>query len=214
MDYLYYPEYVDSISQLNGDFYAYLLNAGSQYIYNQGEWEAETMTSYGILNEYLFSKLMWDSSLDMEELIKDFFKAMYKDAADTMYEIFNMQREHSITIAVKANKFNFGTNRATAANYPYNGFLKPIIDMFEQALGEIEELKLTSPAEYELVRKRIETEYVGPLYMALDLHSITMPYGEETKISYKKKLMDICSTMYFKVAENRAGNMYDAVAKL
>lgn len=211
MDYLYYPEYVDSISQLNGDLYAYLLNAGSQYIYNQGEWEAESSTSYGILNEYLFSKLMWDSSLDMEELIKDFFNAMYKDAADTMYEIFNMQREHSITIAVKTNNLGFGYNRANPENYPYNGFLKPIIDLFEQALSEIEELKVTSPAEYELVRKRIETEYVGPLYMALDLHAVSMPYDEDTKITYKKTLLDICSTMYFKVAENQAGNMYDAV---
>lgn len=214
MDYLYYPEYVDSITQLNGDLYAYLLNAGSQYIYNQGEWESETMTSYGILNEYLFSKLMWNTSLNMEDLIKDFFNAMYKDAADTMYEIFNRQREHSITISAKTGTFGFGTNRATADNYPYNGFLKPIIDLFEQALSEIEGLKTTAPGEYELVRKRIETEYVGPLYMALDLHAVTMPYDADTKVAYKKTLMDICSTMHFKVAENRPGNMYDSVAGL
>lgn len=214
MDYLYYPEYVDAISQLNGDLYAYLLNAGSQYIYNQGEWESENNTSYGILNEYLFAKMMWNTSLNMEDLIKDFFKAMYKDAADTMYEIFNRQREHSIYISAKTNTFGFGTNRANAANYPYNGFLKPIIDLFEQALDEIEELKVTSPAEYELVRKRIETEYVGPLYMALDLHSITMPYDAATRVVYKERLMNICSTMYFKIAENVPGNMYDAVVAM
>lgn len=212
MNYMYYPEYVDSISQLGGDMYAFALNYGSQYIYNQGEWESETNTSYAALNEYLFARLMWDTSLDKDELIVDFFKAMYKDAADTMYEIFNRQREHAMATCQMAEHYGFGKKKATAKLYPYSSFLKPILDLYEQALEEIEGLKTTAPGEYVLVRKRIETEYVSPLYMTLDLHTSTLAFDENTRVYYKKTLMDICSTMYFKVSELTNENMYVTVS--
>lgn len=209
MRYLNYSSYYDSITLLNSDFYAYVLNCGSQYALNQGDWTGETITSFGILNEYIFSKLMWNSSLSAETLCKNFFKAMYKDAADTMYEIFNDVRIHSMTISQNET---VGESAGTYANlailYPYKSYLKPMIDKFEKALSEIESLKLTNPNEYELVRKRIETEYVAPLYMALNYYgtSEARPFDAETKLLYKQRLQAITDVMGFKISELSSDN--------
>lgn len=202
--YLNYASYYDAITFTNGDFYAYALNCGSQYVLNQGDWNGENITSFGIMNEYLFSKLMWDCSLDIETLCKNFFKAMYKDASDTMYSIFNDVRMHAMTMGQDTV---VGESNDTTADYarlyPYKSYIEPLINKFEKALSEIESLKLTSPAEYELVRKRIETEYVAPLYLALNYYgnSEARPFDIATKLLYKERLQAIANAMGFKTNE-------------
>lgn len=204
MRYLNYASYFDTINFISKDFYAFVLNCGSIYALNQGDWQGETITSFGILNEYVFSKMMWDSSLSMETLCKKFFNAMYKDAADTMYDIFNDLRIHSATISQDSNVTEWCGTTADYANlYPYTSYLKPMIDKFEKALSEIENLKYTAPNEYELVKKRIETEYVAPLYMALNYYgkSEARPFDAATKLLYKQKLQAITEEMSFKISE-------------
>lgn len=204
MRYLNYSSYFDTINFISNDFYAFALNCGSIYALNQGDWQGETITSFGILNEYVFSKMMWDSSLSAETLCKKFFKAMYKDAADTMYDIFNDLRVHSATISQDDKVGEWcGTSADYANLYPYTSYLKPMIDKFEKALGEIENLKYTAPNEYELVKKRIETEYVAPLYMALTYYgkSEARPFDAATKLLYKQKLQAITEVMSFKISE-------------
>lgn len=208
MRYLGYAGYHDSITMLNSDFYAYALKYGSLYMMNQGDWKGDSITSYGILNEYVFGKLMWNSSLKMEDLVKKFFKAMYKDASDTMYEIFQMQREHSLTIEQKAGAITAGTNLIKKQYYPYSSFIKPVIELYEVALSEIESLKTTSPGEYLLVKNRIDHEYVSPLYLALSLYGGSGVYDGDTKLKYKQTLMAITENVYFYVSE-LGGSVYE-----
>lgn len=207
--YLNYASFYDALTFCSSDFYAYALNYGSQYILNQGDWQGENITSFGILNEYLFSKMMWNCSLDTETLCKNFFKAMYKDAADTMYEIYNDVRMHSMTISQDSvvGESN-DTNADYARLYPYKGYIEPLIEKFEKALSEIEVLKLSAPNEYELVRKRIETEYVAPLYLALNYYgnSEARPFDAATKLAYKERLQAIANAMGFKTNELSSEN--------
>ena len=104
----------------NNDMFAYALQNGACYVINQGDYRGETVTGYGILNEYVFSKLMWDVTLDMKELCKKFFKAMYKDAADTMWTIFERERVHSMTVSqdVTVGEYNY-SRPGNASLYPY-----------------------------------------------------------------------------------------------
>lgn len=203
MNYLSYSTYHDSITQLNTDFYAYALNCGSIYMMNQGDWEGDNITSYGALNEYVFSKLMWNCSLNTEQLVKNFFKAMYKNASDTMYEIFELQRQHSLTVGQNNGTLGAGNRVDKMKYYPYKAFLEPIIELYEKALSEIEILKQTSPNEYELVKRRVQTEYVSPLYLALNFYGTgaVRPFDDATKLAYKQRLLACTDGMYFKVNE-------------
>ena len=212
--YVNYSAYFDTFSMSNNDFFAYALQNGATYIINQGDYRGETVTGFGLLNEYVFSKLMWDVNLDMEELCKKFFKAMYKDAADTMWEIFTRERIHSMTVSqdVTVGEYNYSRPR-NASLYPYKSYLLPLIELYEKALSEIEILKLTSPDEYELVRQRINTEYVAPLYLTLSLYGSreVRPFSNEIKIEYKTRLTEIAETMYFLCYESNpiGPNMLD-----
>ena len=198
--YVLYSAYFDTFSMLNNDMYAYALQNGATYVLNQGDYRGETVTGYGLLNEYVFSKLMWDCTLDMEELCKKFFRAMYKDAADTMYEIFTSEREYSMTVSqdISVGEYNY-SKPDRASLYPYKSHLLPLIEKYEKALSEIEVLKQKSPEEYELVRQRINTEYVAPLYLTLRFYGSkeVRPFNNEKKLEYKAKLKAIAEDMYF-----------------
>lgn len=210
--YVNYSMYFDTLSMLNNDMYAYAILNGATNVFNQGDYRGETVTGYGVLNEYVFSKLMWDCTLKVEDLVKAFFKAMYKDASETMYEIFMFERAHSMTVSQSAGEYNYSLPKS-AALYPYKSHLLPIIEKYEKALSEIEILKKTSPNEYELVRQRINTEYVSPLYLTLSLYggSESRPYTNAKKLEYKEKLVAIAEDMYFLVRESEpiGTNMLD-----
>ena len=212
--YVNYSAYFDTFSMSNNDFFAYAIQNGANFVINQGDYRGETVTGYGILNEYVFSKLMWDVTLDMEELCKNFFKAMYKDGADTMWTIFETERVHSMTVSQDVGVGEYNYSRPNNASlYPYKSYLLPIIELYEQALSEIEVLKETSPQEYELVRQRINTEFVAPLYLTLSFYGSKdiKPFSNTKKLEYKSKLTEIASTMYFLCYEsNPVGpNMLD-----
>ena len=211
--YLNYSSYTDTINTMNGDLYAWLLNKGSSFMINQSDWQGENLTSFGAMNEYVFSKLMWDCTLNIEDLVKDFFAHAYRGAADTMYDIFTTMRNHSMTVAeMPGGKFSEKADKADM--YPYRSYLRPLLQKFEQAIEEIEGLKTTNPAEYELVKKRIETEYVGPLYMTLAYYgsSPTMPFTSAEKLAYKTRLVEITDAMGFRISEldpADTNSMYD-----
>ncbi len=212
--YVNYSAYFDTFSMLNNDMYAYAILNGAENVINQGDYRGETVTGFGILNEYVFSKMMWDCTLKIEDLCKKFFKAMYKDAADTMYEIFVSEREHSMTVSqdINVGEYNYSRPR-NASLYPYKAYLLPLMEKYEKALSEIEILKQTSPNEYELVRQRINTEYVAPLYLTLSFYGSkdVRPFSNEKKLEYKQKLTAIAEDMYFLCYEsNPVGpNMLD-----
>ncbi len=212
--YVNYSAYFDTFSMLNNDMYAYALLNGASHVVNQGDYRGETVTGYGLLNEYVFSKMMWDCTLKVEDLCKKFFKAMYKDASDTMYEIFISEREHSMTVSqdISVGEYNYSRPR-NAALYPYKAHLLPLIEKYEKALSEIEILKQTSPKEYELVRQRINTEYVAPLYLTLSFYGgkEVRPFSNEKKLEYKSKLTAIAEDMYFLCYESNpiGPNMLD-----
>ena len=212
--YVNYSAYFDTFSMLNNDMYAYAILNGAEHVINQGDYRGETVTGYGILNEYVYSKLMWDCTLQVEDLCKNFFKAMYKDASDTMYEIFSMEREHSMSVSqdITVGEYNYSRPR-NASLYPYKAYLLPLIEKYEQALSEIEVLKQTSPNEYEIVRQRINTEYVAPLYLTLSFYGSkdVRPFSNEKKLEYKQKLTAIAEDMYFLCYESNpiGPNMLD-----
>lgn len=198
--YVLYSAYFDTFSMMNTDMYSYVIENGGFFAFNQGDYRGETVTGFGVLNEYVYSKIMWDVTLDMETLCKKFFKAMYKDAAETMWDIFVSEREYSMTVSQDITVGEYNYSRINKASlYPYKARLLPLIEKYEKALSEIEILKKTAPAEYELVRQRINTEYVAPLYLTLKFYGSkeVRPFSNAKKLEYKAKLQAIASDMYF-----------------
>ena len=152
---------------------------------------ASELTGFNSLKTYIESKLMWDSSLDQNELVEKFFKAMYKDAAETMYNLFVDYRTHYAYIIVKSGQNKVKLNNVQ--NYAPSDFLR-WIGFIDQALLQIEKYKDTDNNLYKLIKERIDVESACPLHCMLELYGDsrgTPPFSSEDRTMYISRLTDV-----------------------
>ena len=93
-NYLHYLYYYDSVSFFESKAYDFFANeCGVYYWYNQNQSGQYGATSaFSNLQVYLDRNLMWDSSLNSEELIVKWFKNKFGGAWEEMFAIFNQMR--------------------------------------------------------------------------------------------------------------------------
>ena len=91
--------FMDSYNFFNKDAYQFFASCGFDYIYDENIDYSSDLTGFNALKTYIESKLMWDSTLDQDVLMKKFFNAMYKDAADTMYGLLLSYRNQFAYLA-------------------------------------------------------------------------------------------------------------------
>ena len=149
----------------------------NQYKY----WKGSTMyllttqndfgTGFDNLKIYLCSKLGVDVNANVEELIKKYFKNVYLDAGDIMYNLFNEYRTNEQRLKEKyPNDFCVATScyqkRFVNSKYYeatlFDGWLEDI----EAALEKIEYLKYEDMQRYNAVYKMIigERVWINNLY--------------------------------------------------
>jgi len=125
-------------------------------------------TSFQQLRIYLDAKLHKDPSLNTEELIKDFFNAYYKDAAQPMYEYLTSYR-----IRTNYNRDYLGMGGDVGNNYYAREDYFPFIqvkkwwDMTDGALACVEHYKNTDKELYNKLADRITRESLVPRYIIL-----------------------------------------------
>lgn len=84
----------DSFEFATPEMFAYFCSKRDQYWFTQmQDNNANTNTAWHNLKAYLEAKLAWDTSLNMDELMKNWFRAMYKEAASQMWDVFQSVRE-------------------------------------------------------------------------------------------------------------------------
>ncbi len=110
------------------DNYKLLLDNGVRMILDQTNDGDMISTGFGRLKAYVMSKLQWDNSLDMEELIDDFFENYFGDASSTMKDLFTYERDwlnfmhennHSYSYVNAYGKIT--DNLMDAKYWPYEG---------------------------------------------------------------------------------------------
>ena len=77
----------DTFSSLKEN-YQLLKDRGVKFLYDQTESYSFNQTGFSILKAYLQTKLLWNTSLDINKLIKYFFINYYQEAAIEIYKIF------------------------------------------------------------------------------------------------------------------------------
>ena len=182
--------FFDSYNFHSGDAYQDFAASNIQYIFDENIDYSTELVGFNTLKTYIESKLMWDTSLDQEKLIKDFFNAMYKDSADIMYQLFSSYRMHYAYIATHGQK-----KLRSVENYKPSDFLK-WINLIDQALENNEKYKETDINLYYLIKERIEMESVSPLYWLLDLYGSTRgtpPISNQDRVRYINRLTEIAT---------------------
>lgn len=100
----YSTSFRDGLHPFNG-FYTYkqnymlYKNIGVDFVFEQGviSWNVGNFIE---LRQYLVSKLMWDTSLDTETLIINFFKAYYREGWENMYTYFHLIHERQLELTL------------------------------------------------------------------------------------------------------------------
>ncbi len=202
-----YPWY--DFTFMNGESYGYFAEKSDYSMYSQSIVTGEgAMTNWYNLRMYVDAKLQWDTSLDVDVLVDNWFNAMYKDKETV--SIMKSLYEDNVTLARAVisqygTPFNFMGSYINILTYwPYQ-MLEGWLDRYDMALASIEKYKGT--ADYEVLRGHIEVETVSPLYMMMDLHSVTMSKTKKTEI-VDRLLNTIEDFGLYKMKTKEAGSVY------
>lgn len=171
----------DTFNYFTPEMYAYHANITNRqwFIEMQGKSTGRSLSGWHNLKIYLDAKLSWDTSLNYQTLIEDWFRAMYKDAAATMLKAFNIQRSYFVGMATGEQPVVGVTNEILTRDvFPYP-MIKSWIQMFDEALNEVERYKAIDIAEYDKICQHIEAEAVSPLYIVLNLYADKMTAVEK-----------------------------------
>ena len=184
-----YYEYITTFSNntLNPDgtfqgmtpeYYNFLASEGCLNLFADSHWGTTYNTyppAFGTLHLYLRRQMAWNSSIDYDTLIDNYFTIMFGDAKDTMYQLYLNQRDHAAHNWNCDDMYRSDTSKAEYWSYQVAVEWEEYIN---QARKDIEPLKETDPELYEIYSGHIDGEWLVPAQHILVYH--------KTKISADK----------------------------
>lgn len=126
------------------------------FMWVQGNWNTTQNTGFDGLKAYLISKLMWDSTADVNQLTNDYFKAVYGQAASDMLNVYNLMKQ----------ELNRITNNGATSGVPnYNSwgldYLKAQLDRLVAAIGKLDKSDPNYQKYYDaIVCESISVRYI------------------------------------------------------
>lgn len=161
--------------------YNILKEIGSSFVYHQGNKETEASGMQEV-KAYVQAKLMWDNTLNPEELTKDFINHYYKDAADAYYRYYNYWRL-AFARWERDEKLHFYNSSSKSLNFIDTNhltrdFVEKTNDLFLEMFASIEKYKTTNKDLYEKLNLRIQKEYLTVRYLYLKFYFDELSYSE------------------------------------
>ncbi len=162
----------DTFNCYNNDMYERLAQFDSWFLYNESQGSVKgALTGFHQLKLYLESKLAWDCNLNQEELINNYFDAMYKDVAPLMKEIYYSERVIADKAAVELDLYKTEqilTNVSVARAYDLATLLQ-LLEKYEVAYSEVEKYKEVDLELYNALHFHISQEWVSPAVMVIQM---------------------------------------------
>ena len=154
-----------------GDNYKFAYQHNAVYMYDQGQWNNATSTGFSWLKQYLQSKLQWDASLNQQDLIENFFKAWFKDAAAPMLELFNRWVSYSTYMYLENGEgITIYTDGPSKELFPKSE-IDAYLGLIKDAYQAIEGLKEKDSGLYYRLNERILLESMAWRYIDHDLYA-------------------------------------------
>ena len=205
----YYCYMYDTLDFFNAEGYTYLASTGAKYLFNQPQTgQTGTSTAWHNLKMYLDSKLSWNCNLNTEELIDNYFNAMFREAAPIMKRMFYTHRGWNAHLCKENNLYvvrSIYTKIEKRDYWPYE-MLRDWMNQYETAWEAIEKYKTSDPELYKQLYYHIGSEWISPAYIVFKLYRSELSYEEDIALTAKFK--DVVKTTGMgTVAEHNAGSM-------
>lgn len=170
----------DSFEFATPEMFAYFCSKRDQYWFTQmQDNNPNTNTAWHNLKAYLEAKLAWDTSLNMDELMKNWFRAMYKEAASQMWDVFQSVREWQ-QVELVGNRglvaYGDGNPDVVKADCWPKDMVVGWLNKMDTAKSKVSDTKTIN---------HIEAEALSNLYILIELHKDTQQtYIERVKTAY------------------------------
>jgi len=152
--------------------YQYAAAHNVVYMFDQQQTTQTVPPDWGRLKIYLNAKLEWDVNADYKTLVNDFFVNYFKDASDTMLELFN---DYCIYSELMIDKYNLSglCNNLVLQDKTYwpQAKLNHWLDLIQQAYADIEYLKNVNMDEYNNLYDKICLESLTYRYLSNKFYS-------------------------------------------
>ncbi len=181
-DYFFFYNDITSI-KANAE---YLRDIGATDLYIQ--MESNPNGPFAALRDYLRSKIWWDATLDINELIEDFFYHYYREGAEYMLEYFNAIQANFVHISnLMDNGGCMGYNKIGGeyknANYWSYELLRSYQKTVEKAYKAVKDAGY-SEEEYEKIRLRILADEMFIKNLYIRWHSAKLADIEQYKADF------------------------------
>ena len=168
------------------------------WCFNQSQWNNSNSSGFSRLKAYVSSRLQWDCTLDVDDLIKEYCDVYFGDASLSMQKLIEelgSWRAHCYYELGYNGELRTNPNADT---YPYE-VLCGWMDIIDEAYKSIEPLKTTDKIEYQRIYDAINLESMSIRYMLITYH---LNYYSKTellqmKIAWKNDATDLKITKYW-----------------
>lgn len=160
------------------EMYAYYCNKSDRYWFTQLQ-DSNTApnTAWHNLKAYLEAKLAWNTSLNMDELINNWFKAMFKEAAPAMLNVFYSVRAYQQYLLKGNLDLGLTADGSVSIDRPEYwpvAMVKGWLDQMDAAKEAVARYQIIDPELYDLVCSHIEAEAISNLYILLEFHGYSI----------------------------------------
>lgn len=193
----FFNDYISFYDYFNfyADFYAYLYENDFAFSFPQiHDWQRGADTGFTALAYYVCSKLAWNSALRIDDLIDDYFAAMYKEAAKPMRQFFDSCR---LWFARQSIEEGWGTTAiqlrvSEDRKYWSVGLLNGWMQLLDEAYEAISVYK-EGTKEYQSLKEHIDFEWLAPAKVIIS--NFENSYKETEYNAIKMKFKTICKDL-------------------
>ena len=177
--------------------YRNYVEMGAEYVFEQG-FISGYVPNFHELRGYLISKLMWDTSLDSDTLVRNFMRNYYGAGWENIYEFFTLWRLR-MTELEEQSMYSYTAAQLVQDWCQPELYPKSLLDqyetLFDAALAENEALKETDSQRYEVYRDNIRAERCLIRYLELSIYA--QYYDADTYQAMIDEFSDIAATKSF-----------------
>ncbi len=160
-------------------------------VWMQGSYNASESTGFDDLKNYLYSRLTWNAEEKIDELIDDYFTAVYREGAEDMKRAFDL-----LLAEFDAQKSkNLPTSIWTVtvdSEWWSKDAMEEMLALMDSAKEKVKASLLQDPEFYEIVTKNINRERIFPRLI------LNKAYGREDE-SLLSDALSLSITMFSEV---------------
>ncbi len=168
-----YCIYFDCLNSKQDLYKKVATNGKGLWLYDEGVSGFSGQTpAFEVLTAYISSRLGRDASLDVNELIEDYFDNYFGPASTTMKRYYNEYRIHFTYLADThfKNLHSVIDEASIKTNYWSKSLLERWLGYIDEALAETEYLRAVNPRKYASYTEHIKTERLAVYFLMIDLY--------------------------------------------